>query len=83
MKVSSASTIPLSRFGLSSAGAERNRWRQRNAVVSATPQRSAALTKLSPVISALACSAQTSFLRRRAIGVRVNPLNVRRQSPQR
>lgn len=37
-------------MGLSSAGAERNRWRQRNAVVTATPQRSAALIKLSPVI---------------------------------
>ena len=36
MKVSSASTIPLSFLGLSAAGAPRNRCRQRNAVVGCT-----------------------------------------------
>src|SRR3954464_12398535 len=45
MKVSSASTMPFSRAGLSNAAAARNRWRQRNAVLPATPQRLAALER--------------------------------------
>ena len=46
MKVSSASTIPLKTFGgLSSAGARRNRCRQRKAVVGGTPHSCAVFAK--------------------------------------
>ena len=46
MKVSSASTIPLKTFGgLSSAGARRNRCRQRKAVVGGTPYSCAVFAK--------------------------------------
>ena len=54
MKVSSASTIPLSIRGLSEAGARRNRCRQRKAVVGRTPQSSAVFARLLPSIIALA-----------------------------
>ena len=62
MKVSSASTIPLSFLGLSAAGAPRNRCRQRNAVVGCTPQSSAVLARLLPSIIARAWSNQRSLL---------------------
>jgi hypothetical protein len=79
MKVSSASTIPVSLVGLSSAGACKNRCRHRKAVDAATPQRFAALARLSPANIASACAAQRSFLRSRANGVPVKPLKLRRQ----
>ena len=54
MKVSSASTIPLKLRGLSSAGARRNRCRQRNAVVGWTPHSFAVFARLLPSIIAWA-----------------------------
>ena len=52
MKVSSASTISLKLRGLSSAGARRNRCRQRNAVVGWTPHSFAVFARLLPSIIA-------------------------------
>ena len=83
MKVSSASTIPLKRRGLSAAGAPRNRCRQRNAVVGCTPQSSAVLARLLPSIIARAWSNQRSLLCRCAIAVLVSALKVRPQLLQR
>src|ERR1700728_1398773 len=83
MKVSSASTIPLKRLGLSAAGAPRNRCRQRNAVVGCTPQSSAVLARLLPSIIARAWSNQRSLLCRCAIAVLVSALKVRPQLLQR
>ena len=83
MKVSSASTMPVSVLGLSKAGEPRNRCRQRNAVVGWTPQRSAALARLVPSSIAWAWSSHRSFLRSRAIGVLVRALKVRPQLLQR
>ena len=79
MKVSSASTIPAQRPGLSAAGAPRKRWRQRNAVVGCTPQSSAVLARLLPSIIARAWSSQRSLLCRCAIAVLVSALKVRPQ----
>ena len=78
-KVSSASTIPLSVLGLSTAGEQRNRCRQRKAVLGWTPQNSVVFTRLSPSIIAWARSSPRSFFRSRAIGVLVSALNVRPQ----
>ncbi len=78
-KVSSASTIPLSVLGLPTAGEQRNRCRQRKAVLGWTPQSSVVFTRLLPSIIAWARSSQRSFFRSRAIGVLVSALNVRPQ----
>ena len=83
MKVSSASTMPLSVRGLSAAGAPKNRWRQRKAVVGWTPQSSAVFARLLPSIIARAWSSQRSLLRRCAIGVLVSALKIRPQLLQR
>ena len=83
MNVSSASTIPVSLVGLSTAGAARNRFRQRNAVLNATPHRLADLARVSPLIMACAWSAQRSFFRSLASDVPVNALKLRRQSTHR
>lgn len=83
MKVSSASTIPLKRRGLSAAGAPRKRWRQRNAVVGCTPQSSAVFARLLPSIIARAWSNQRSLLCRCAIAVLVSALKGREQLLQR
>ena len=83
IKVSSASTMPLNVRGLSSAGARKNRCRQRNAVVGWTPHSFAVLARLLPSIIAWAWSSRFSFLRRCAIGVFVSALKVRRQLLQR
>ena len=56
--------------------AARKRCRQRNEVVSATPQRAAAPLTVSPSLSPSANAAQSSFLRSRAKGVPVNALKV-------
>jgi hypothetical protein len=69
--------------GFVDGGRRQKPGRQRNAVLMATPQRCAALTTLSPVIKACACAAQRCFLRKRASGVPVNALKLRRQSLQR
>jgi hypothetical protein len=80
IKVSFASKIPLNVRDLSSAGARKNRCRQRNAVVGWTPHSLAVLAKLLPLIIAWAWSSHFSFLRRCAIGVLVKALNVRREA---
>src|SRR3954470_7571087 len=83
---SSASTMPV-RIGLA-AGAVRKRWRQRKAVLSATPHRSAEATTVSPSLSDRPKSSQHSFFRNRANGVPVSalkllphPLHRNRRSP--
>ena len=83
MKVSSASTIPLNVRGLSSAGARRNRCRQRKAVVGWTPQNLRGLRQADALDHRLGMISQRSFLRRCAMGVLVNALNVRPQLLQR
>ena len=75
------------RIGLT-AGAVRERWRQRKAVLTATPHRSAEATTVSPSLSNRPKSSQHSFFRNRANGVPVSalkllphPLHRNRRSP--
>jgi hypothetical protein len=70
------------------AGAVRKRWRQRKAVLTATPHRSAEATTVSPSLSDRPKSSQHSFFRNRANGVPVSalkllphPLHRNRRSP--
>src|SRR3954451_9999361 len=77
MKVSSPSTMPDNTSGLSPAKEARNRCLQRNAVVSSTSHRSAALAMLTPSIMASACAGHLSFMRKPASGVFVRALKVR------
>src|SRR3954470_3967921 len=83
MKVSSPSTMPDNTSGLSPAKAARNRCLQRNAVVSSTAHRFAALAMLTPPIMASACAGHLSFMRKPASGVFVRALKVRWQPLQR
>src|SRR5208282_4503100 len=60
-----------------SAGlAVRKRWRQRKAVLTATPQRSAEATTVSPSLSDRPNSSQRSFFRNPASGVPVSALKL-------
>ena len=83
MKVSSASTTPLKRCGLSAAGAPRNRSRRRKAVGRMNAAKRGRFRQALPSIIARAWSSQRFLLRRRAIGVLVSALKVRPQALQR
>src|SRR5208337_1026194 len=76
------STMPLNRR-VGFLAARRKRCRQRNAVLTATPHRSAEAATVSLSLNEWPKSSQRSFLRNRASGVPVSALKLLRQSLQR